>query len=138
MVHIFEGLEQRKTAVLALSNALLPCTLWSQGTDGNRVLSGHPAVLCLPALSAQQWPLQPRCFFSLSFSACAINFSLSISFVGLDSEITVAVSTDGLIQSFQPFPLKIGPVCRKLSVKVSNECLLVFLEEGLVFVFAKP
>lgn len=49
-------------------------------------------------------PLQPRCFFSLSFSACAINFSLSISFDGLDSEITVAITTHGFIKTLSIFP----------------------------------
>lgn len=89
---------------VTLSNTLLPCTLWSHYTGGNRVLSVHFAVLCVPALNAQQWPLQPRFFFSFSFSACAINFSLSISFDGLDLETAVAVSTDRFIQKLSIFP----------------------------------
>lgn len=101
MVHIFEGMEWRKTAVWSLCQILCCPT-----PSGNRVLSVHFAVLCVPALSAQLWPLQPDIFifFSLSFSACAINFSLSISFDGLDLETTVAVSTDQFIQKLSIFP----------------------------------
>lgn len=99
-----DGMEEN-CSLVTLSNTLLPCTLWSHYTSGNRALSVHFAVLCIPALSAQQWPLQPRFFFfPLSFSACAINFSLSISFDGLDLEKTVAVSTDGFIQKLSIFP----------------------------------
>lgn len=54
-----DGMEEN-CGLVTLSNTLLPCTLYY--TSGNRVLSVHSAVLCVPARSAQQWPLQPRFF----------------------------------------------------------------------------
>lgn len=94
--------------LVTLSNTLLPCTLWRHYVSRSRVLSVHLAVLCVPALRAQQWPLQPRLFLLLSFSACAINFSLSISFDGLDLETAVAVSTDRFRQKLSIFPIKMS------------------------------
>lgn len=59
-----DGME-KNCSLVTLSNTLLPCTLWSHYTSGNRVLSVCFAVLCIPDLSAQQWPLQPRFLFFL-------------------------------------------------------------------------
>lgn len=94
--------------------------------------------------SAQQWPLQPR-FFSLSFSARAINFSLSISFDGLDLEITVAVSTDGSIQKLSIFPCQNvlfaendlwRSVMNAFWCSWRKDWCLVLLSHSLVFLFS--